>query len=106
MIAQEAQVSQARLWSQIIAHAWSDEDFKQRLLDEPRSVLAEHGIEVPDGVDIRVVEDAAEVRHFVLPPPPDDELSDEQLGGDIVAWCYSGRCGHCGCGCGRCGCHC
>jgi hypothetical protein len=106
MIAQETSVSQARLWSQIVAQVWADEDFKQRFLDNPRGVLAEYGIETPEGVDLRVVEDTPEVRHFVLPPPPAEELTDEPLAGDIVAWCYSGGCGRCGCGCGRCGCRC
>ena len=28
-------------------------------------------------------------RDLVLPPPPGDEMTDEPLTGDIVAWCYS-----------------
>jgi hypothetical protein len=106
MIAQEAAVSQDRLWSQIVARVWSDEEFKQRFKNDPRGVLAEHGIDTPEGVDIRVVEDSPEVRHIVLPPPPVDELTDEELIGTTVAYCYSGACGRCGCGCGRCRCNC
>lgn len=106
MIAQEAPVSQDRLWSQLIARVWSDEDYKQRLRDDPRGVLAESGIEMPDGVDIRVVEDTANVRHIVLPSPPTDELTDEELFGNSAAYCFSGDCGHCGCGCHRCRCRC
>ncbi len=106
MVAQTALASTERQWGRVIARAWSDEDFKQRLMDDPRGALAECGIDVPDDVDLFVMEDTDKVRHFVLPPPPTDELTDEQLGGSGVAWCYSGHCGRCGCGCGRCGCHC
>jgi hypothetical protein len=104
MIAQANSVSTQRLWGQIVARAWSDEEFKQRLIDDPRSVLAEHGIELPGGADLKILEDTDDMRHFVLPPPPDDDMSEEPLTGDIVAWCYSGYCGRCGCGCGRCRC--
>jgi len=95
MIAQEAPASTERLWGRIIARAWSDEDFKQRLMDDPCTVLSENGIDVP----------ADDARRFVLPPPP-DELTDEPLTGDAVAYCYSGYCGRCGCGCARCRCGC
>jgi len=106
MIAEETKLSQERLWSQIIARVWADEEFKQSFLSDPRGILAEHGIDMPDGVEIKVVEDTPGVRHFVLPPPPADELTDEELIGDTVAYCYSGGCGRCGCGCGRCACRC
>jgi hypothetical protein len=106
MTAQAPQVSQERLWNQLIAQVWSDEDFKQRLLIDPRGVLAEFGIELAEGTEIKVVEDTETVRHLVLPPAPIDELTDEELIGDTVAYCYSGWCGRCGCGCGRCGCYC
>jgi hypothetical protein len=106
MIAQTTPVSQERLWSQLIARVWSDDDFKQRLMVDPRGVLAEFGIEVPEGTDINVVEDTARVRHLVLPPSPANELTDEDLAGSNTAYCYSGDCGRCGCGCVRCRCHC
>ena len=60
MIAQESQVSQERLWNQLIAQVWSDENFKQRLLTDPRGVLSEFGIELKEGIEIRVVEDTDE----------------------------------------------
>jgi hypothetical protein len=102
MIAQATPVSQERAWSQVIARVWADEDFKQRLLLDPRGVLAENDIELPPDVDINVVEDSATVRHVVLPPPPSDELTDEELVGKDAAYCFCGACGRCGCGCGGC----
>jgi hypothetical protein len=104
MTPQAAPVSQDRIWSQVVARAWSDEDFKQRLIQDPRGVLAEHGADLPDGIDLEVVEDTSTTRHLVLPPPPSDELTDEELVGNSAAYCFSGDCGRCGCGCWRCRC--
>ncbi|HEX4608161.1 MAG TPA: NHLP leader peptide family RiPP precursor [Urbifossiella sp.] len=99
-------LSQERAWGQIVAQAWADEDFKARLLADPRGVLAEYGIDTPEGVDLEVVEDTDTVRHFILPPSPAGDLADEELGGGAVAYCYSGFSGYCGrCGCG-CSCRC
>jgi hypothetical protein len=98
------QISDDLLWSQVVARAWCDEGFMRRLLSDPRDVLSEHGLEVPEGTEVKVVEgtevkveDAEAVRHFVLPVSPPDELTDEDLVGDAVAWC--GACGACGCRC-------
>jgi hypothetical protein len=91
-----------RAWSQIVATAWADAEFKARLLADPRAVLAEHGIDAPDGVEFVVVEDTDAVRHLTLPPSPAGELADEELVGAAGADSYSGFSGHCG----RCGCRC
>src|SRR4051794_6983539 len=64
----------------IIARAWSDEAYKARLVSDPGSVFEEAGLDVAEGVDIRVVEDTPGVRHFVLPlAPGEGELSEEAL---------------------------
>jgi hypothetical protein len=106
MTPQATPVSQERLWSQIVARAWADDEFKQRLTQDARGVLAEYGVELPGDVDVRIVEDTATTRHLLLPPPPSDELTDEELVGNSAAWCFSGDCGRCGCGCWRCACRC
>ena len=105
-----AQLSEEMVWSQIVARAWGDEDFMQRLVSEPRAVLAEHDLAVPPGTAVEVVlggevklDEADGVRRFVLPPGPPDDLIEEDLGGGAVAW-WCGGCGRCGgCGC-RCRC--
>ena len=100
-------ISEDLLWSQIVARAWSDEGFLERLRADPRALLAEHGLEVPEGTEVQVVEgtevkvvdDTDTVRHFILPTSPPDELIEEELAGNTVAW-YCGACGRCGaCGC-------
>ena len=71
---------QARAWGQVVAQAWSDEGFKQRLLAEPKAALQEQGIAVPAGVEVRVVENTDRLAHLVLPPKPaEGELSEAQL---------------------------
>ncbi|MGH2984253.1 MAG: NHLP leader peptide family RiPP precursor [Solirubrobacterales bacterium] len=64
----------------IIARAWTDEGYKARLVSDPRSVFEEAGLDLPDGLDIRVVEDTPGVHNFVLPcAPAEGELSEEAL---------------------------
>jgi hypothetical protein len=71
---------QARKWGQVVGRAWSDEAFKRRLLAEPVTALRERGMEVPAGMEVRVVENTSTVTHLVLPPrPAEGELSEEQL---------------------------
>jgi len=65
---------------QIVAKAWVDDVFKQKLVTDPAAVLTEAGIEVPTGVEVRAVENTDKLWHFVLPPKPDvNEMSDEQI---------------------------
>ena len=71
----------AQATARIVSRAWSDPEFKARLISDPGAVFAEAGIPVPEGAELRVVEDGNEVRHFVVPAPPADasELSDKEL---------------------------
>jgi hypothetical protein len=78
-MAADAQRDQARRYGQVVAKAWADEAFKQRLVAEPATVLREQGIEVPAGMEVRVVENTADRAYLVLPKPPQGELSEEQL---------------------------
>jgi hypothetical protein len=64
----------------IIAKARIDEGFKKRLLSDPAARLREEGVDVPPGVEVRIVEDTVNVQHLVLPTQPDDdELSEDAL---------------------------
>jgi hypothetical protein len=103
------QMSEEMVWGQVVARAWCDDDFMQRLLSDPRAVLAEHDLVVPPDTEVEVVlgtdvkaEEADGVRRFVLPAGPPDDLIEEDLGGGAVAWCGCGACGRCG----ACGCRC
>jgi hypothetical protein len=42
-------------YTKILTNAWSDDAFKQRLLDSPTSVLSEYGLGVPASATVNVV---------------------------------------------------
>ena len=54
-------------------------ELRARCQSDPHSVLAENGVEVPLGYDVRFVADTADLHHFVLPPDPNASLEDEDL---------------------------
>ena len=64
----------------IITRCWEDEEFKKRLMADPKKVLDGEGVNVPDGVSIRVMEDTEQVRTLIIPPAP-SHLDDDQLNG-------------------------
>jgi hypothetical protein len=59
----------------VIAKASTDEDFKQKLLTNQAATLREAGVEIPPGVEVRVLEDTDQVRHIVLPVKPSGEAA-------------------------------
>ncbi len=79
--------TQQRTWAQIVARAWADADFKARLLAAPAAVVKEAGGHVPPGLDLRVVENTAEVFHLVLPTLPDAAHKDVQLDVRVAPFC-------------------
>ncbi len=77
---------------QIIARAWQDESFKQELLRDPLATFAKEGINLPDGLEVKVVEESSNLFYLVLPTKPSntEELSSEELeaiaGGAVNVW--------------------
>jgi hypothetical protein len=70
--------------SKLIARAWKDEAFKKRLLENPKRVFEDElGVKLPDGLQIKILEETGGQLYLVLPPNPEHEpdldLSDEQL---------------------------
>lgn len=55
--------------------------YRARAVKDPRGVLADFGIRLPESTEIRVWDSTAEVRYLVIPqrPPGTDTLSEEQL---------------------------
>ena len=55
--------------------------YRARAVIEPRAVLREFGVELPDDVEVRVWDSTAEVRYLVLPERPagTEGLTEEQL---------------------------
>ena len=69
--------------AQLFAACWKDEALKARFMSDPKAVLTEYGMDVPDGIDVNVVENSDNTVHITMPPAPagDSELSDEELAG-------------------------
>lgn len=55
--------------------------YRSRIVREPRVVLREMGLDIPDDVEVRVWDSSAEVRYMVLPTRPDgtEGWSEERL---------------------------
>lgn len=55
--------------------------YRGRVVIDPRGVLDEFGVEVPDGVEVRVHDSTADLRYIVLPmrPPGTDGWSEKKL---------------------------
>jgi nitrile hydratase len=64
---------------------YKSEPYRSRMVREPRTVLQEFGLELPDDVDVKVWDQTSELRHMVLPMRPDgtEDLSREELA-DLV----------------------
>jgi hypothetical protein len=57
-----------------------DPALKAKLIANPAAVLAEHGVPIPAGTTIKVLENTASVFHLVIPSTrPSNELSDNDL---------------------------
>ncbi len=65
------QNEQQKKWAKIVAKAWADEDYKQRLLADPASVMKEEGMDLPEGVEFKCVEATETQVYLVLPPKPE-----------------------------------
>lgn len=60
---------------------YKDPAYRSRIVREPRAVLAEFGLDLGDGVEIRVADSVSECRYMVLPERPagTDDLTEEEL---------------------------
>jgi hypothetical protein len=74
----EQQDEQQDALQNLIARCWDDEEFKERLVADPASVLAEEGVLLPEGITVHVAVDTETERTLVIPAPP-GRLSDGDL---------------------------
>jgi len=72
-------LSRNELEAQIVARAWADDDFRERLKADPRAAVEEvTGVAVPESIEIEVLEETPEKGYLVIPLNR-VEISDEQL---------------------------
>jgi nitrile hydratase len=55
--------------------------YRARAVKDPRGVLADFGVELPESVEVRIWDSTAEVRYLVVPqrPPGSESLSEARL---------------------------
>jgi len=66
--------------------------YRSRAVREPRKVLAEFGLDVPDRTEVRVHDSNADLRYIVVPmrPAGTEGLSEEQLAALVTRDCLVG----------------
>ena len=65
--------------TKIIQKCWEDSKFQARFVAEPAAVLKEEGVDVPKGLDLKVVVNSENVHHLAIPSKPGAQLPDEAL---------------------------
>jgi nitrile hydratase len=65
---------------------YKDPAYRSRIVREPRAVLREFGLVLPDDVEVRVWDSSAEVRYLVLPvrPPGTEGLDETALASHVT----------------------
>ena len=82
----------------LFAACWKDEAFKARFMSDPKTVLAEYDMPVPDEMNVKVVENTEHFVYITMPQTPtgDSEISDEELsaiaGGIDDNYCLFSQC--------------
>ena len=71
---------------------YKSRNYRSRMVREPRTVLAEFGLEIPERVAIRVHDSTADMRYLVLPlrPPGTEGWSEERLASIVTRDCMIG----------------
>lgn len=65
----------------LFAACWKDEALKQQFIENPKSVLAEFNVDVPEETTVHVHENSENTIHITMPVAPDNhlDLSDDEL---------------------------
>jgi hypothetical protein len=78
--------SRAAFERRLIQRSLEDDSFRQKLLDDPKGALEQElGTQLPEGVEVSVVQESAQSIYLVLPfasaVGEGEELSDRELEG-------------------------
>jgi hypothetical protein len=84
--AAHAGTGRAEMERTLVQRSLQDDSFRQRLLDDPKAAVEQElGSGLPEGVEIRALEESADTIYLVLPLRSADlqtgEISDEDLEG-------------------------
>lgn len=63
------------IWRSLVVRAWGDDEFKRKLMADPRAVLADAGLPISEDVSYVVLENAPRRVHLILPARPRGDVS-------------------------------
>jgi hypothetical protein len=88
---EETREEPGKKYAKLIAKAWSDESFKEKLLTNSRAVFEAEGISMPPGANVKVLEQTDTQFFMVIPKKPEGvaaELLDERAAAGCYYACY------------------
>jgi len=81
--------------AQIIARALKDSAFRDQLIAAPRQALASMGIDLPEGIQVQVIEQTPNMLYLVLPARPEPLSAEAELSESLLAQVVGGGTGAC-----------
>ena len=77
--------NRSEVFNRLILQAWEDEEFKQKLLTNPRAIYAqEFGYQLPDNLKFEVIEETLDAIKIVLPVNPFLKIPEAELSEEIL----------------------
>ena len=93
-MAEQAPRTRRDMEAEIIERALKDEGFARELRADTKAVIEREVGKLPEGIEVKVVEETPDTLYLVLPahPSPGRQLSDEELervagGNELTIWC-------------------
>lgn len=67
--------------NKLVVACWKDDALKERFMTDPKAILAEYGMDVPENLMVKIVENTSDTVHITIPQAPENhqELSDVEL---------------------------
>lgn len=77
--------NEKELRDQIIEKAWSDAEFKEQLLADPKAAISEaFGVDIPAEINLEVLAESSDKYYLVLPQNPAVVSADSQV--EVPRW--------------------
>lgn len=76
-------------YPKIVAKAWSDPDFRKRLVDDPGKTLKDEGWDIHPSLSVQVKPDSDQHTLIIGLPKKPEGLSDERLQAESKKYCVN-----------------
>ncbi len=73
---------------QLIDRCWQDSNFKHELINDSSLALKKAGVNLPDSIELHVLEESADVFYLIIPSQPiiSEEMSENELESVAGGW--------------------